>query len=78
MAMRRKRSPAKRKGPCCKRGEIEIGRKCYKLYLVAAKGIVKGADCSNIVIDLAGELGGGDEGMIAKIKKARGTKKKKS
>ncbi len=77
MAMGRKGPPAKRKGPRCKPGEIEIGGKCYKLYLVAAKGIVKGADCSNIVIDLARELGGGDKAMMARLGKARGTKRKK-
>lgn len=67
MAPRKKRTSRP-----CKPAEIKIRGKCYSVFLVAAQGgIVKGADCSNIVIDVSGELGGG------KPRKSPGSKKKK-
>jgi hypothetical protein len=70
----RKRTSA----PRCKQAEIEIGGKCYKLFLVAARGpIVKGADCSfartNIVVDVSSELGG----FFAGKKSGNGPRSKK-
>jgi hypothetical protein len=55
----------------CKPAEIKIRGKCYRLFLVAAQGgIVKGADCGNIMVDVSGELG-------EKPGKSTGSKKKK-